>query len=613
MECILPMVQMSGQSIKLQIHQNLQTTTAHSTKSEKREANSGQNQVTVPTGNYLQSGQCHDKNNFKIVTTVKNIKLIVTCGNAFSEFADAHVEIPGKGKCLKVLRNNELLYSITSNTGGLSRLCEKTLEKCNRDKLMTICISVSQSLPSGVTMKMCVSSVLKAVEDFTAKYPNSFLMCIKLISTTPEILTAFKEEESTKSQKSGNMLSSFTKPIWSFFGGASSLSQANEVSSEGDIAPVILKMYALKKESILKALEDIQLLLNKEYMTRDLDIELDMFSNEDIEKIKQFNSNVEVCFNKETSRIYISGFISEICELQDKIMTLSRTLQQSRTAEQEAKHLQEKVCWKFLKDGIWMDFNFKVNARLEGAYQDNVKEVDVEVDGVYILFNMENKMLKLGNTDIRICRRNPADEIPDVWDDTDLEGKCREVPLHHDTQEYQEIKNDFVKTFTQTPDVQGFELWRIENPSLWRMYIAKRREMRRLKQFSDPESILYHGTNSDTCSKINADGFNRSYCGKNATIWGEGTYFATSAEYSAVDTYSVPDSVTGEKWMYRARVLTGEFCKGQNGIKEPPVKDSTKRLERYDSVANKLVKPDLFVIFHDNQAYPEYLIKFTLR
>lgn len=42
-------------------------------------------------------------------------------------------------------------------------------------------------------------------------------------------------------------------------------------------------------------------------------------------------------------------------------------------------------------------------------------------------------------------------------------------------------------------------------------------------------------------------------------------------------------------------------------MKEPP-KD--KNGARYDSVVDNLNDPKIHVIFRDNQAYPEYLIKF---
>ena len=40
---------------------------------------------------------------------------------------------------------------------------------------------------------------------------------------------------------------------------------------------------------------------------------------------------------------------------------------------------------------------------------------------------------------------------------------------------------------------------------------------------------LFHGTDLDTIPKILQQGFNRSFAGKNATVYGVGVYFARDA------------------------------------------------------------------------------------
>lgn len=93
-----------------------------------------------------------------------------------------------------------------------------------------------------------------------------------------------------------------------------------------------------------------------------------------------------------------------------------------------------------------------------------------------------------------------------------------------------------------------------------------------------------------------------------ATAFGYGTYFAVGASYSARSTYSRPD-LQGQKYMYLCRVLTGDFTTGKQGMKVPPPK-STTTIQLYDSVTDGVSPPSMFIIFHDNQAYPEYLITF---
>ena len=61
--------------------------------------------------------------------------------------------------------------------------------------------------------------------------------------------------------------------------------------------------------------------------------------------------------------------------------------------------------------------------------------------------------------------------------------------------------------------------------------------------------------------KIIQQGFNRSFCGKNATMYGKGVYFARDASYSSCDTYS-PKNKSGHKFILACSVVVGEFCKG---------------------------------------------------
>lgn len=62
--------------------------------------------------------------------------------------------------------------------------------------------------------------------------------------------------------------------------------------------------------------------------------------------------------------------------------------------------------------------------------------------------------------------------------------------------------------------------------------------------------------------------------------------------------------------MYLAKVLVGEYTSGARGMKAAPSKGYGTEL--YDSVVDKVFFPTIFVVFPDNQAYPEYLIKFLV-
>ena len=95
-----------------------------------------------------------------------------------------------------------------------------------------------------------------------------------------------------------------------------------------------------------------------------------------------------------------------------------------------------------------------------------------------------------------------------------------------------------------------------------------------------------------------------------ATVYGRGAYFARDASYSARDTYSPSDPASGNKYVYLARVLTGEFTVGSQNMLTPPPKDPNNPHISYDSVVDNVQDPQVFVIFQDALVYPEYLIVF---
>ncbi|XP_057290564.1 uncharacterized protein LOC130613242 [Hydractinia symbiolongicarpus] len=137
-------------------------------------------------------------------------------------------------------------------------------------------------------------------------------------------------------------------------------------------------------------------------------------------------------------------------------------------------------------------------------------------------------------------------------------------------------------------------------------YERKKKELTK-KVPSVNERTLYHGTEYTVVNAICAQNFDWRLCGKNATVYGHGSYFSTSAEYS--HSYTTPD-MAGVHYMFIAEVLLGRFTTGNSTMKRPPLIPNSE-LEIYDSCVNKLANPSIFVVFDRDQCYPKYLISYT--
>uniref|UniRef100_A0A8C5YHQ0 Poly [ADP-ribose] polymerase n=1 Tax=Microcebus murinus TaxID=30608 RepID=A0A8C5YHQ0_MICMU len=199
---------------------------------------------------------------------------------------------------------------------------------------------------------------------------------------------------------------------------------------------------------------------------------------------------------------------------------------------------------------------------------------------------------------------NAAQNVPEHWTAMNDQLFCT-VQLRPEESEYHTVKDKFAKTCYCTIE----KIERIQNIPLWHSYQIKKQVMDVKNGHTQNERLLFHGTDADSVLHINEHGFNRSYAGKNSAAFGKGTYFAVDASYSAQDRYSKPDK-QGRKHMYVVQVLTGNYTEGSEGLVIPPPKDPANPTDLFDSVTDDAQNPVLFVVFSDNQAYPEYLITF---
>ncbi|XP_068101919.1 uncharacterized protein [Hyperolius riggenbachi] len=196
---------------------------------------------------------------------------------------------------------------------------------------------------------------------------------------------------------------------------------------------------------------------------------------------------------------------------------------------------------------------------------------------------------------------------PPTWTDMGKE-ELQVVTLKEDSQEYKDIKENFLKS-AGPKKFMVVKIQRIQNVKLFQSYTIKKQSVRRNNPGKRNVRCLYHGTASEAISNINQGGFNRAYCGKNATVIGSGTYFAVRSSFSCRDTYSVPDP-EGHKYIYQASVITGRYCEGNSDDVEPPYINDDPNEDRYDSTADRVPNANFFAVFYDDSAYPDYLITF---
>ena len=148
---------------------------------------------------------------------------------------------------------------------------------------------------------------------------------------------------------------------------------------------------------------------------------------------------------------------------------------------------------------------------------------------------------------------SPVLSLPDTWAPMDPKRNWSQVLMQQSDDDY----NDALNLFT-LKDKNLQKIFRIQNPTLYQQYQLEKFRMEikyKAKNGKWPfqshmEQSLYHGTEKAVVRKICDNGFNRSYCGKNAVLYGCGSYFARDMSFSADDQYSEPTPLTGEKYAY---------------------------------------------------------------
>ncbi|XP_032379727.1 protein mono-ADP-ribosyltransferase PARP10 [Etheostoma spectabile] len=251
---------------------------------------------------------------------------------------------------------------------------------------------------------------------------------------------------------------------------------------------------------------------------------------------------------------------------------------------------------------------------IENALRLRRKKVDILLDNQPHVINFEK--MEEHNTasgkSVKVFRNLP--ELGDLIEDVPVEeySLLSNLPeatrIDEESDEFQEVVKNFYETIHEYHSkIRIIQVEKLMNRLLYNQYKLKKASVLQRATYPEIERTLYHGTSEKCVKEICVHGFNRSFCGKNATVWGQGVYFAVNSALSVQEQYSPPNA-DGYKFVFVSKVLTGDYTRGDHSMKTAPLKETDGIPLRYDSVTDDITKPSMFVIFNDTQAFPEYLI-----
>eukprot|EP00079_Xenopus_tropicalis_P039027 XP_017952798.1 PREDICTED: poly [ADP-ribose] polymerase 14 [Xenopus tropicalis] len=313
---------------------------------------------------------------------------------------------------------------------------------------------------------------------------------------------------------------------------------------------------------------------SEDVITNDWILEFDDREQQRLRDLQR-RSQVSISFESHRSTIRVSGLTRDVFNVSKEIHEMVKKISVRKTREREAELYSNLVEWRYHDGSGFAPFDKMSNLDLEKAQNEGRQSLTVDVGGVKYTVNMERKSASdPRGKNVKIDRASKSGEtmeLPPDWD-TMTNEQVKVVPLNPQTPEYRDVQGLFAKSCPMTI-IKVTVCIR----AAWTSYI------------NYDVSVFLSGA---------------------AACYGNGTYFAVNASYSAHDTYSRPDT-NRHKHMYLARVLTGVSCVGRQGMVAPPAKNPSNPTDLYDSVTDRAANPNMFVIFNDIQAYPEYLITFT--
>ena len=125
--------------------------------------------------------------------------------------------------------------------------------------------------------------------------------------------------------------------------------------------------------------------------------------------------------------------------------------------------------------------------------------------------------------DLLRCR-DLNSQVPQHWNRTDTPwSEVHTVNIDPQEAIYREIEQ-LVMESCRDLDIKIIKIERVQNLYQWVLYQTKKVAM----GARGDDLRLFHGTTEGSISMINKYSFNRSYCGKNANVYGQGVYFARS-------------------------------------------------------------------------------------
>ncbi|KAL6472151.1 hypothetical protein MHYP_G00183390 [Metynnis hypsauchen] len=589
-------------------HVTLEVSSGDITK-EKSDAivNSSNNSFSLKSGVSKAildaAGSAVEQECAKIVSASQRKEMIVTSGGQLPCKHIIHVVDQNNSEAIK-----DAVYSV--------------LKLCEAQKFSSVAFPALGTGQGGVSPSAVANAMINAVIDFVKKKKGSHLQSVKFLIFQTSMASDFHQSMLRRQQEGVEE----DKTVFSWFkdkfGSMTNYLLGNilQVPVNEDFVmvceefePAVFQLCAETQQDLNEARELINSFIVKEQTSSSIrDSAINSFTREDAEMLtnlqRELMISIQLDKNGPEPVITVEGLTRDVVKAEGIIRDRVRKVEKNEIRKHEAFMISSIIEWQYVDSANRLKpFDIYTNFDLEEAYGRKQPCRMIQIDDEQYEVNLTQRMAIGRSGEIKLKRIDWRDQstvpLPDHWED--MKGDfVKRVLIHQGTLEYTDVENEFRRTGLKD---KILNIERVQSSTLWRSYTIQKKHLDDKNKHRNNEKRLFHGTRCDNIENIDQRGFDRSYAGTNGALYGNGAYFAVDPSYSAKK-FSKPDKL-GHKRMYLVRVLVGDYTTGKPGLLSPPAKSSTAT-NLYDSVTDDEQNPSMFVIFHDAQAYPEYLITF---
>ncbi|KAJ4949533.1 hypothetical protein JOQ06_021044 [Pogonophryne albipinna] len=431
----------------------------------------------------------------------------------------------------------------------IEKLVIRIVEHCESFGFKSVAIPAICAGAGGLDPGVVAGAVLRGVKDATSSFGLNSLTDIRLVLLKINVFLAFKEKA----------MQMFSTAV---------INKASVPQKDVD--------GAMTKLTDLYQAQCSSQTFRKE--------ELKDLTQDDMKDLKQLVETEGLYVELSQGTLKVSGLKNGVIKVMQMINASLHGNLRREVRVREEEDLYARVAWCILGHrGNWERFPKTANHSLENNDVGG-RIVDAQGDKWNVdLPRMEaTRYLGGQTTKLKRLEHLPDFTLPLYWDNMAAGEALKTVELLPSYAEYRTVKEVFKRTVGKTV----LKIERLQNVHLRRAYEAQKKQIsdKYKQQGGECEKLLYHGTTQDNCDSIVKTGFNRRFSGQNAD--------------------------DGSQLMFVVRVLTGLYTQGQENMRVPPPVSNQGGHDRYDSVVDRMDNPQMYVVFHDNQAYPDYLITF---